>query len=574
MKMKKRATGWVLGSLVFFVTRLWVLNRSDVWFDSPEYIRRISDPSLWHALIDGHVPLHAGYVLFGWPIEKLFGMSGVVVGQIGLGFLGLVALYQVVNVLFDKKTARLSVILFSLLPIVWVSQTTIMMESVYVPMFFLGWWLTLRSDDKNDGCFLFELVKNLSRNLHLNFSTAWKTRLARRRKKARLVRCAEKTFQPTPLVGLLFLAWAFLAHTVILLWLPLVIWSVWKVQSKNLPEILTGLTTGLGLAVVINGWLIAEATDASLVSGVRQLFFAKLSDKADLGFDLVSIGRMVRNVAVPIYVHMGILTTLMSVYGLIRFAIPAKLSLALVKTVTNKSYLGFRKKQEVLKILDKTTCCLYRNDVKTLVTIFLWLFSILIVAQWWDFFSGRHLLIGFAGLSVVVAMVVKEKVWMQVGLVVYLLVMSLPAVFLLRSPTPYQLLRNEVKKLPKDSLVIASHFAKPHYKIIDGVNFMFVNQVGVSGKEIKEDVEQALKEERWVLVTSTALSEPYGQFSGPFVHPLGLSYRNEVILRKKFANLSVSKIKTIDAELVIYEVVGMDVGKSLQIKHLNKSSVV
>lgn len=462
--------------VLFVVLRLWVLNMSDMWFDSGEYLRRMMEPGLMAAMTQGHAPLHVGYVGFGWVIYRVFGsMYWVGVGQVLLGLVGLWGLYRVVEYWFGREVARWSVVFYSLIPLVWVSQESVMMEAVYLPLFWLGWWGVIW----------------------------WR-----------------KTGKAKWLVGgLMALGWAVSTHLVVLLWMTvLVVSDEQKRKDKEFGELLklmVGLGVMVGVVSVINGWLMGESLGVGVFGGVRELYVGKMSDRAVLGLDVLSWLRAVRNVMVPVYVHLGIATVVIGGVG----------------------FWGLVK----------------RRGLRRLGLMGLWLGPILIAAQWWDFFSGRHLLIGLVGVVVLVAYVVVKMRWWKWVVLVYLVVFNVPSVARLRLPTYYQEMRQSLSELPEESLVVVGHFGKPHYGQLKQ-EVVYVNQVGEGG--VGERIEKALGEEREVFVTSMALSEPYGQMSGPWVHPLGLSYHGSFLLEEELGGVEVEEVDS-----GLYEVIGVGEGE-------------
>ena len=124
-------------AIAFFISRIIFANAGPVFFDSLEYLTRLANPNLWHALFSGHPPYHAGYILLLWPVYHL-SPSLVIPFQILLGLAGIYCFYKITH-------SKLAAIIVSLLPLLWISQVTIMMEAVYVPLFFISaYFLTRR----------------------------------------------------------------------------------------------------------------------------------------------------------------------------------------------------------------------------------------------------------------------------------------------------------------------------------------------------------------------------------------------------------------------------------------------
>lgn len=148
---------WIFAGAAFFISRLFFLNAGPVFFDSPAYLRRFADPSLLHALKDAHFPLHVGYIFFGWPLYSLASNYfknpefAIILFQIFLWIFASYSFYNLVLLLVkNKKTAFCSLIYFSLTPLLWVTQVTIMMDSIYIALFIIAWYLYMKGSEANN----------------------------------------------------------------------------------------------------------------------------------------------------------------------------------------------------------------------------------------------------------------------------------------------------------------------------------------------------------------------------------------------------------------------------------------
>ena len=146
---------WIFAGAAFFISRLFFLNAGPVFFDSPAYLRRFADPSLLHALRDAHFPLHVGYIFFGWPLYSLasnyFKSPEFIIClfQIFLWIFASYAFYNLTLLLLkNKRTAILSLAYFSFTPLLWITQVTIMMDSLYIPLFIIAWYFYLKRTDR------------------------------------------------------------------------------------------------------------------------------------------------------------------------------------------------------------------------------------------------------------------------------------------------------------------------------------------------------------------------------------------------------------------------------------------
>ncbi|MDP3994282.1 MAG: glycosyltransferase family 39 protein, partial [bacterium] len=123
-----------MSPVVFFfilLTRFIFISPHALFFDSPEYLQSFVNKNLLGAMTVGHLPTHPLFILvgrLGIPIS---------VASVFSGILTCVFLYLLIQRIFDKKTALFSILIYSFLPYVWISQTNFTIESILV-MFFAG----------------------------------------------------------------------------------------------------------------------------------------------------------------------------------------------------------------------------------------------------------------------------------------------------------------------------------------------------------------------------------------------------------------------------------------------------
>jgi 4-amino-4-deoxy-L-arabinose transferase-like glycosyltransferase len=143
---------------LFFLSRIIFITTEPVMFDSQEYINRFSEPNLLTAVISGHIPYHAGYIIFFWPIfqlAKILDLNSLYIilfFQSILATLSIYFFYKTIKILTDGKTAFLSAIIASLIPIYWIANVTLMMETVYVTFFIFSVYLLvdyLKKDNRS-----------------------------------------------------------------------------------------------------------------------------------------------------------------------------------------------------------------------------------------------------------------------------------------------------------------------------------------------------------------------------------------------------------------------------------------
>lgn len=253
---------WLI--LVFIFSRIWYLNPSNVFFDSAEYLERWSMESFWQAITSGHPPLHSGYILTFWPIFKLgsfleYPAILVILAQILLSLITVCLGLKIFEKLFGKKEAIKTLFIFSISSFFWITNVTIMMESVYL----FYWMLSVY--------FLINYLDNESNwPLSLWLSAgSWMM--------------------------------AFLTHSVVILWIPFALTLTWLRNKNHFKSAL--LVGGLALTVVsiINGYWLAESFNTNLKGGLFWLYGAKFGEHAQASGNIItSILRWIRNWIMPL----------------------------------------------------------------------------------------------------------------------------------------------------------------------------------------------------------------------------------------------------------------------------------
>jgi hypothetical protein len=183
--------------------------------------------------------------------------------------------------------------------------------------------------------------------------------------------------------------------------------------------------------------------------------------------------------------------------------------------------------------------------------LFIWFLPAILAAQWWDgLLQGRHLILATLPLAIAVALSFKK---LYPVILVNLVVAGLGAVLLTKPPTPQELVNRSLEKLPQNGIYLESHFWRPWTKY---PNAVFINEPFWPKEKIKEIIENALGDNVPIFVSSQALSEPYGLYSGPVLHPLTLSFRNPPTLKFLEESYYLAAVATVSAEkhLVIYKI--------------------
>lgn len=467
-------------TLLFFFFRFFFLNQQSVFFDSPEYLTRLSDPSYLNALSSGHLPLHSGYILIFWPIFQIGKFLNInpagftIVCQILLSFLTVYYFYRLVKIISKNNlVALISCLIISLLPLYWIANVTVMMETTYLAFFVFSLYFLAKY-----------LTQSSSRFINLFLSS-------------------------------LFFGLAFLTHTIVLLWLPL-IFLMFSLRPTRSGIIYFGVS--LITFSLINTFFISVAFKTDLLNSLVLLYSGKLAERSAFNFPIEGILVYLRNFMIPILRNNTSLIVLLSLLGLIKA---------------------------------------YFKDRRMFVLFLLWIGPAVITNQWWDsLFFGRHALIASFGLAFLAAYILANKKAVFALVIIYLLISVLPAMGFLKKEIPYLQQAKAVKDLPENSLIFESHFARP--QITDyGSKIIFVDEVLRDKEEMVKLIQDSLKTGNQVFVSSQALSEPYGLYSGPYVHSLTLSYKKDFILKTIMENFTLEKYKEVSKEnnLVIYKIV-------------------
>lgn len=479
---------FLLWGVFFLISRIPFINPGQVFFDSNEYLLRLSNPSFFQSLANGHVPLHSGYLLVFWPVwqgfDNLLNNSSmfVILLQIILSYFGVWAFYKVSSEFLPKIAAILSGILISITPLFWITNTTIMMESTYVATFFIGIWLF--------SCFI------KTRDVYLLILGA----------------------------SLLFIS--LLTHLAPLLYLPFAVFLFWtlgkkyKTPSPHLYSLLITLFVVMVSFTFINSYLLDQG---SLLNGVKTLYFGKTQEASPLELSLQGISRYARNWIIP---TMRNVTSLVFIIAVVGF------------------WISVRKRQWGIILL-----------------LSLWFLPSFIVNQWSDsLWYGRHALISYFGITLAAGLFLYSRIKITVIVIMYVLCITLPQMFLLRDTSPYISLQGIVNRFEKNAFYIESHYARPQIEAVKKDNVYFVNEPRDQG-DLWDRIQQSLNSGNPVYISSQALSDPYGLYSGPYLHNLTLSYRQDPVLM----SLDGKKIKLVERflisradNLIIYEIIRSD----------------
>jgi hypothetical protein len=143
------------------------MSRSADFFDAPEYMWRTVEPTLFKAMSTGHSPFHPLYVFFSYLIYKsglTFGstLTATILPSVILGSFSVVLVFLLIKNLFNSKIAWICTVLYGLLPFVFISQITALVDPTEHFFYFLSLYLLVLALEKHRQEYLLALLAGLS----------------------------------------------------------------------------------------------------------------------------------------------------------------------------------------------------------------------------------------------------------------------------------------------------------------------------------------------------------------------------------------------------------------------------
>ncbi len=481
---------------LFFLSRFIFINNGPVFFDSPEYLSRLSQSNLKDALLFGHWPYHFGYIFLYWPIYQLSGLIkinpsiSVIFFQILVAYLGVRWFYKFVKNLTDKEIALRSAVILSLLPLFWITNETIMIETTHLT-FFIG----------SLSFFISYLLLNKRRDL---------------------------------IISLLIFGYSFFVNQTVVLWLPVFLYLTFVKKKKSFFKIAFFLALSIFIALLVEGFILSNFGKDNVFQALLLKYSSKNHEFSHIAFDFHMILVNVRNFIIPLLRNNTNLVVMMSALSLI--------------------------------ILSK-----FKTKYLFIISL-LFITPALLVNQWSDgLFYGREALITSFGLAFLCGFLSSSRKLFAL-IICYLLIVSLPALSLLKRPIPYIEEAKMVQTLPSDSLLLESHFARPQTQFVIKGKVIYIGEPG-SDPDFKKTIDLYLSKNRPVFVSAQALSEPYGLYTGPYLHTLGLSYVKNPELQSLMTQFNLKEYKSISKEdnLVLYKIISKGKSSYPPVKKLYKS---
>lgn len=319
--------------------------------------------------------------------------------------------------------------------------------------------------------------------------------------------------------SLLLLTLAVLTHPMIIFWIPLYLSLIYFKKRELMRFVLLNLVLFLSVGLLLNALLLSSILSMNLQTTIQYLYLSKGGELPILTLDIKSFLIIMRNFLIPLLRNNSFPVIFLGMISLLTLLITQK---------------------------------------KLFIIGLLWIAPALYANQWWDsLLNGRHALVAGFGFAFLAAYVIRQKALFVFATICYLSFFSLPLLDLLKQPIPYLTEAEYVKSLPKDSLLLESHFARPQVQEIKMIKIIFVNEPGFDKKLVTKTINKYLAARRPVFISSAALSEPYGLYSGPYVHNITLSYTKPFELEPVMSHYTLKIYKEICRKdnLIIYQLV-------------------
>jgi len=320
------------------------------------------------------------------------------------------------------------------------------------------------------------------------------------------------------LLSFLFFGFSFSTYSAVLLWLPVYLAFVFFEKRKLFVKIFISTGLFLCLTLIARILILSEIFKATPLVILHNFYLSNVSDAGTIPNNLHGLLIRIRNF-IPVLRGYTNLVFIISIFSLI---------------------LSFFKNKKVFFIG------------------LLWIIPVIYTNQWWDsLFMGRYSILAGFGFSFLAGYFINRYRFFVPILILYILFVSLPALFLLRTDPPYMQEEYFAKSLPKNSLLIESHFAIPQEENCCQLKILGVNRPDLGNAKLTNAINYYLETKRPVFVSSAALSDPYGLYTGPYLHPLSLSYDHPfqlspLIIKYKW---KVYKIINKHDNLIIYKII-------------------
>lgn len=337
-------------------------------------------------------------------------------------------------------------------------------------------------------------------------------------------------------ISLVIFTFAVLTQTMIILWAPVYLYLVLLKRKKELVKITALMITYTIIFSICNIFFIAWQLSMKPQTVFYFLYLSKSGEFAELPFGLKGLLIALRNYIIPLLQNNTILIVIATLIALIYS---------------------------------------FKKEKKTFLFGILFVLPALYTNQWWDsLLNGRHGLIAGFGMAFLTAYLIRKRNPIYFFVIIcYLLLVSLPALNLLNKPIPYLEEAQFASTLPKKALFIESHFARPQVQATVKSKTVYVNEPGWDTLPLTKMINAYLIKKEQIFISSPALSEPYGLYSGPYLHNITLSYEYPFLLKTVLAHYTITPYKTISAKdnLFIYKITSTKPSPYPPIKNMRDS---
>ena len=309
-----------------------------------------------------------------------------------------------------------------------------------------------------------------------------------------------------------------LTHLVVLLWLPFIFGIVILKERKVFVTVLVTFTISLLVFSLVNSYLISLSLKKDIISSFVILFSSKIREHVTLPINFNGFLIFIRNLFIPHLRNYTNIIMLVSFFGLYR---------------------------------------LYRENKNLFILAIFWIVPSFVTNQWWDsLLFGRHSLLAGFGIAFAASYFLTDRRTLLLIIIIYLATVTVPPLFLLKGTIPY-LREAQAASVLKPGLFITSHFARPQVEEKFKGRVFFVNEPGYDKKNLPKLIRSFLGKKQPVYISSSALSDPYGLYSGPYLHSLSLSYAHPFEIKEEMKDFKIVKFLEIEKKdnLVLYKLV-------------------
>lgn len=138
---------------IFFTTPKVLL-----FYDAPEYVDLAKDNGLFKAMTMGHMPIHPLFMAFLWIVTRAMvfirDVSWAYAGNLSaavFGIASIISFYKLTELFLRNDLQRLlSLVMFSVFPLVWIVNSNLMVESMMLPFFISSVYFLKKYLDNSD----------------------------------------------------------------------------------------------------------------------------------------------------------------------------------------------------------------------------------------------------------------------------------------------------------------------------------------------------------------------------------------------------------------------------------------